>query len=63
MTSLPDDGKARPQDDYDVDVDPYDNKHLIVGFHEQPGLAESLDGGVTFRSIKLDPAMGGHVTS
>jgi hypothetical protein len=57
MTSLPNDGKPRPQDAYDVDIDPYDSKHLIVGFHEQPGLAESLDGGATFRSVTLDPAM------
>lgn len=56
-TNLPEDGKPRPQDAYDVDVDPYDGKHLLVGFHEQSGLAESLDGGATFRSIKLDPGM------
>ena len=54
---LPDDGKARPQDGYDVDVDPYDGQHLIVGFHEESGLAESSDGGETWRSVKLDAGM------
>jgi hypothetical protein len=57
MSSLPNDGKPRPQDGYDVDVDPYDGNHLIVGFHEEPGLAESTDGGQTFQSITLDPGM------
>jgi hypothetical protein len=55
--SLPEDGKARPQDGYDVDVDPYDGKHLILGFHEENGLAESSDGGATWRSIALAPGM------
>jgi hypothetical protein len=59
---LPVDGKARPDDDYDIDVDPYDSKHLIVGFHEQPGLAESHDGGDTFTSVKLDPGMMGGIS-
>jgi hypothetical protein len=57
MTNLPADSKPRPQDGYDVDVDPYDGQHLIVGFHEEPGLAESTDGGATFHSITLDPGM------
>ncbi|MEO6598625.1 MAG: hypothetical protein ABIQ16_02045 [Polyangiaceae bacterium] len=57
MTNLPEDGKPRPQDGYNVDVDPYNSQHLIVGFHEQTGVAESLDGGSTFRSIKHDPGM------
>ncbi len=54
---LPHDGKAREQDDYDVDVDPYDGKHLIVGFHEESGLAESNDAGETWTSVKLDAGM------
>jgi hypothetical protein len=55
---LPDDGKARAQDVYDVDVDPYDGKHLIVGFHEESGVAESTDGGDTWKSITLAGGMG-----
>lgn len=55
--SLPEDGKARPQDGYNVDVDPYDGKHLIVGFHEQSGLAESFDGGASWRSVTLASGM------
>jgi hypothetical protein len=54
---LPNDGKARPNDVYDVDVDPYDGKHLIVGFHEESGLAESTDGGDTWKAITLAGGM------
>jgi hypothetical protein len=54
---LPADGKPRPQDGYSVDVDPFDGKHLLVGFHEQTGLAESTDGGETWRSIALADGM------
>jgi hypothetical protein len=56
-TDLPEDGKPRTQDGYDVDVDPYDGKHLIVGFHEEGGLAESTDGGDSFKSITFDSGM------
>jgi len=55
--NLPDDGKPRPQDAYDVDVDPNDGKHLIVGFHEEPGLVESTDGGETWRSVTFASGM------
>jgi hypothetical protein len=55
--ALPEDGKLRPQDGYDVDVDPYDGKHLLLGFHEQSGLAESADGGQTWRSVTLPAGM------
>jgi hypothetical protein len=54
---LPEDSKPRPQDGYDVDVDPYDGKHLILGFHEEPGLAESTDGGETWTSITFASEM------
>jgi hypothetical protein len=54
---LPDDGKPRPQDIYDVDADPYDGQHLIAGFHEESGLVESHDGGRTWKAIVLNPAM------
>jgi hypothetical protein len=61
-SSLPEDGKPRPQDAYDVDVDPYDGKHLIVGFHEESGLAESSDGGQSWRSVTLAGGMSAGVS-
>ena len=54
---LPDDGKPRAQDGYDVDVDPYDSRHLILGYHEQPGVSESTDGGETWRALELPSGM------
>jgi hypothetical protein len=59
---LPNDGKPRPQDGYDVDVDPYDGKHLIVGFHEESGMAESNDGGTTWHSVAMAPGMAGGIS-
>jgi hypothetical protein len=47
--TLPTGGAPRPQDAYSVDVDPYDGRHVLVGYHEQQGLAESFDGGGTWR--------------
>jgi photosystem II stability/assembly factor-like uncharacterized protein len=55
-TDFPNDGKPYPQDGYSVDVDPYDGKHLIVGFHEEAGLAESSDAGQTWRTINWGSA-------
>jgi hypothetical protein len=40
-----------PDDLYDMDVDPYDSNHLIAGFHERPGVAESTDGGASWKLI------------
>jgi hypothetical protein len=59
---LPDDGKARPQDAYDVDVDPYDGQHLIIGYHEESGLSESFNGGETWRAVTLDPGMSAGIS-
>jgi hypothetical protein len=59
---LPNDGKDRPQDVYDVDVDPYDGTHLLAGFHEENGLAHSTDGGETWSSVTLDAGMDGGVS-
>jgi hypothetical protein len=50
--------QATGQDGYSVDVDPYDGKHLIIGFHEAPGLTESTDGGETWKSVQV-PAHSG----
>ena len=36
-----------------MDVDPYDGRHLLSGFHEQTGLAESFDAGATWRSVPI----------
>jgi len=36
---------------YSFDMDPYDNQHLIVGFHEAVGMAETLDRGNSWRII------------
>jgi photosystem II stability/assembly factor-like uncharacterized protein len=49
---LPSNGNGDPQDGYSVDVDPYDGKHVLVGYHEAPGLSESSDGGSTWRIVK-----------
>ena len=49
--TFPADGKPYPQDGYSVDVDPYDGKHLLAGFHEVKGMAESNDGGQTWTSV------------
>jgi len=38
-------------DTYSFDVDPYDSKHVLVGFHGNAGLSESTDGGVTWRTV------------
>jgi hypothetical protein len=41
----------RPNDVYMVDVDPYDADHIIIGYHEAPGVAESFDGGESWRNV------------
>lgn len=62
-SALPDDsGGQYPQDAYSVNVDPYDGKHVIVGFHEATGYVESGDGGQTWKVIKLDAGMAGGVS-
>src|SRR6185436_1453691 len=50
--TLPDQPNIQYDEDvYDVSVDPYNGKHLLVGYHEQPGLIESMDGGDTWDNI------------
>ena len=47
------------EDSYDFDLDPYDNKHLIAGFHAY-GISESFDGGVTWHDAQnVTNAFGG----
>ena len=49
---LPDSfGNYAYQQVYSIDVDPYDSNHLIIGFHEAPDMAESTDGGMTWKKI------------
>jgi hypothetical protein len=36
---------------YSIVVDPYDSKHLLSGFHETDGLAESTDAGDTWHYV------------
>jgi hypothetical protein len=45
-------------DPYAVDVDPYDSRHLLAGFHGYPGLSESTDGGVTWSDVEIPSAAG-----
>jgi hypothetical protein len=39
------------EDIYSLEMDPYDNQHLITGYHEGPGLAETTDGGENWNKI------------
>jgi hypothetical protein len=36
---------------YSIDIDPYDDRHLISGLHEADGIVESTDGGETWTMI------------
>ena len=40
-----------PAELYSLQVDPYDDQHLISGLHEMDGLVESIDGGATWNAI------------
>ena len=60
VTRMPDSfGDYKYQQVYSVDVDPYDVRHVLVAFHEAPDIAESIDGGATWRKIKTPPEDGG----
>ena len=48
-------------DAYALDVDPYDGKHLLTGFHQCAGLSESTDGGLTWRTVPVPGDMGASV--
>jgi hypothetical protein len=47
---------------YSLTVDPYDPMHLISGFHETNGVAESTDGGETWRYVGQDGWPSGGVS-
>lgn len=49
------DGLLNGQDPYALDIDPYDNKHLILSFHGTSELAESFDQGTTWKVITTMP--------
>jgi arylsulfatase A-like enzyme len=57
VVTLPDDGKERADDAYDIDIDPYDGQHLIVAFHEETGIVESTDAGSTWTPVPLHAGM------
>jgi hypothetical protein len=44
-------GGGLASDFYSFAVDPYDGTHLVSGFHERDGLAESTDAGETWRLV------------
>lgn len=43
---------------YSLDINPFDSQHLIGGMHGNPGLSESLNGGVTWRTVNVPLTMG-----
>ncbi len=45
-------GGGLPSDLYSFAVDPYDGGHLISGFHEASGIAESTDAGDTWHVVE-----------
>jgi hypothetical protein len=56
---LPDSfGDFRYQQVYTINIDPYDNQHLLVGFHIGPGVGESTDGGATWTKSTTPDADG-----
>ena len=48
-------GDYHYQEVYSVDIDPYDVKHALVGFHEQGDAAETTDGGSTWKKRPTPP--------
>jgi len=40
------------QDVYSLDINPYDSSHILAGFHEIGGIAESRDAGATWRLMQ-----------
>ncbi len=47
----------KSSDVYSLDVDPYDSKHLVAGFHDT-GVSESVDGGVTWKTVPVPAKFG-----
>ena len=48
------------EDTYAFHLDPYDNKHMLAGFHSM-GLSESFDGGETWHDIAVPADFGSSV--
>ena len=40
-----------PAELYSLEIDPYDDQHLISGLHEADGIVESIDGGATWNML------------
>jgi hypothetical protein len=59
LSVLPDGGVADAvnQQFYTPAVDPYDANHLLMSQHETDGLVQSTDGGQTWTTVILEPAM------
>jgi photosystem II stability/assembly factor-like uncharacterized protein len=56
---LPDSfGDFSYQEVYTVNIDPYDNQHLLVGFHIAKDIGESTDGGITWSKSATPDADG-----
>src|SRR4051812_42516028 len=52
------DGISNGQDPGSIDVDPHDGQHLLVGFHGTSEVAESSDGGATWKIISMPAGIG-----
>jgi hypothetical protein len=48
---------AGRQDVYPPSVDPYDGRHLVMTAHEQDGIYQSTDQGLTWTSVPIDAGM------
>lgn len=44
-------GEGLPGDLYSLEIDPYDDQHILSGLHEADGLVESTDGGAHWRVV------------
>lgn len=49
-------------DQYSIQVDPYDNNHLISGLHEKGGIVESIDGGETWKTAGTASGMSAGIS-
>jgi hypothetical protein len=41
-----------------LEIDPYDSQHLLGGFHNEPGLVETTDGGANWRVVPVADGQG-----
>jgi len=50
---------ALGEDIYSIQIDPHDGTHLLTGFHESSGIAESTDSGQTWQNVSGNMTGGG----